>query len=82
VIADGNAFVEKLRVGTPAVNFINILYVQFLYKILAPKITKPNVTREKLLNFLAYEKCVHKMLMKLTPAVNFTNILGAAFVPI
>ena len=39
----------------------------FLYKILAPKITKPNVTREKLPKRLTYKKGVCKMLMKLTP---------------
>ncbi len=38
----------------------------FLYKILAPKFTKPNVTREKLLNLLSYEKGVHNILMRLT----------------
>jgi len=38
----------------------------FLYKILAPKITKPNVTREKLPKRLTYKKGVHKTLMKLT----------------
>ncbi len=51
------------------VNFINILCSRFLYKILAPKITKlcfGFVTREKLLNLLSYKKFVSKMLMKLT----------------
>ena len=43
------------------------------------KITKPNVIGEKLLNLLSYEKCLHKKLMKLTPGVNFINILGKAF---
>jgi len=41
------------------VDFINILCMRFLYKILAPKITKlcfVFVTREKLLNLLLYEK--------------------------
>ncbi len=37
----------KLATG---VNFINILCKCFLYEILAPKITKPNLTREKQLN--------------------------------
>jgi len=60
------------------VDFINILRLHFSYKILAPKITKLNVTREKLLNLLSYEKCSNKMLMKLTPGVNFINILNAA----
>jgi len=49
------------------VNFINVLCAHFLYKILAPEIIKPNVTREKLLKLLSYKKHAHKMLMKLTP---------------
>jgi len=39
----------------------------FLYEILAPKITKPNVIREKLLNSLSYKKLELKILMNLTP---------------
>jgi len=38
------------------VNFINISHTHFSYKILEPKITKPNVTRETLLNLLLYKK--------------------------
>ncbi len=57
----------------PSVNFINVLLACFLYKILAPKITKPNITREKLPKScqkrLKYEKGARKMLMKLTPSV-------------
>jgi hypothetical protein len=49
-----------------AVNLINILHARFLYKILAPKITKPNVNREKLPKRLPYKKGTHKTLMKLT----------------
>jgi len=49
---------------------------------LAPKITKPNVTREKLHKTHSYEKGGCKMLMKLTPIVNFINILQTAFAPI
>jgi hypothetical protein len=37
------------------------------------------LSTEKLLNSLSYEKCECKMLMKLTPGVDFTNILCAAF---
>ena len=48
-------------------NFINILLARFLYKILAPKITNPNVTRESCPKGLLYRKQVHKMLMKWTP---------------
>jgi len=32
-----------------------------------PKITKPNIIREKLLNFISYKKCELKMSVKLTP---------------
>ena len=37
------------------------------------KITKPNVTREKLLNSPLYEILACKMLMKLTPSVASTK---------
>jgi len=60
-------------------NFINVLRTHFLYNILAPKITKPNITREKLLNLLTYEKCACKMLMKLTPDLPFTQIKVGRF---
>jgi len=51
----------------------------FFADILAPKKFKP---KTQLCNFLAPKywhqnigtKCVHKMLMKLTPGVNFTNL--------
>jgi len=46
--------------------FHQCLRERFLYKILVPKITKPNVIREKLLNYLSYKKRARKMLMKLT----------------
>ncbi len=39
----------------------------FSNEILGPKITKPNVAREKLPKRLTYEKGAHKMLMKFTP---------------
>jgi len=38
------------------------------------KITKPKWTREKLREALSYEKHACKMLMKLTPGVNFNNL--------
>ncbi len=41
----------------------------------AKKLHSQIVTTEKLLNLPSYKKCVSKMLMKLTPGVNFTNIL-------
>jgi hypothetical protein len=50
------------------VNFINILCATFLPIFWYQKISKPNITREKLLNLLLYEKRKLKMLMKLTPA--------------
>ncbi len=40
---------------------------------------KSNITREKLPKRRLYRKCVCRMLMKFTPAVNFTNILSACF---
>ncbi len=54
----------------------------FSYKILVPKITKPNITRERLLNLLLYKKLAHKTFMKMTTGVNFINILSALFLPI
>jgi len=56
----------------------------FCTDILLPKkIQIQTVTREKQLCItLLNEKGVCKMLMKLTPVVNFTNILQAAFSPI
>ncbi len=56
----------RTKKGREGLNFINVLFAHFLLKVLAPKITKANVTREKLLNLLSYEKCAPKMLMKLT----------------
>jgi len=40
---------------TSSVNFTNVLHAHFSYKILAPKIPKPNIIREKLLNLLSYK---------------------------
>ncbi len=54
---------------TPGVIFFNILHKLFWPIFLCQKITKLNVTIEKLLNSLLYEKCEHKMLMKYTPGV-------------
>jgi len=42
-------------------------------------LTKPERNQKKLPKQRSYEKFVHKTLMKLTPVVNFTNILLAAF---
>ncbi len=57
-----------------AVNFINVLCKHFLYKILSPKITKPNIIREKVLNSLLYEKPACKMLMTLTHGCYIINL--------
>jgi len=60
--------------GSAGVNFINVLRATFSYKIMAPKITKPNIIREKLLNLLWYEKPARKMLMKLTQGLAILKI--------
>ncbi len=55
--------------GLPGVNFIKVLHTRFLYKILAPKITNP---KHSFLIFgikISYEKCSHKMLIKLAPCL-------------
>jgi len=45
-----------------------------LYKILSPKITKLYFGFEILAPKISYEKCAHKMLMKLTPSIkNFAQ---------
>jgi len=70
-------FREKAKV-----NFINVLLGNFLYKsafftkILLPT---PKRTWKKLQNYLLYEKIAQKTLMKLTPAINFINILRSHF---
>jgi len=52
---------------TSEINFINILSTQFLYVILAPKITKLCFGFEIFGNKISYKKRTHKTLMKLTP---------------
>jgi hypothetical protein len=52
----------------------------FLQALFAPKkLQSQNVTREKLFEALLYKKFSSKMLMKLTPGADFTNILHKAF---
>jgi hypothetical protein len=51
----------------------------FLYKILAPKTTKLAFGFEILAPKISYEKRACTTFMKLTPGVNFTKILWAAF---
>jgi hypothetical protein len=57
---------EQATIFLTGANFINILHVHFAPIFWCQKITKMNVTREKLLNLLLYKKLEHKMLMKLT----------------
>ncbi len=60
---------------TPGINFINkILLMHFSYKSALRSFFYLHVTREKLLKRLSYEKCVHKMLMKLTPEGFLTGL--------
>ncbi len=44
----------------PAINFINILRVHFLYEILSPKITRLKHTQRKLCDLLKYKKGTRK----------------------
>jgi len=62
----------------PGVNFINVLLERFWYEILALKITRLCFKFEIFLRQNISAKCKCKMLMKLTPWVNFTNIIHAA----
>ncbi len=55
-------------------------YEQFLVPYpVAKKIANPNCKSRKTLQTTLVQKPVCKMLIKLTPIVNFTNILQAAF---
>ncbi len=63
----GNAKGSSSGRSLARVNFINILHATFLLIFWRQKITKPNITREKLLNSLLYEKRARIMSMKLTP---------------
>jgi len=54
------------KIGILVVDFSSILCAPFVPIFLRQKITKPKVTREKLLNLLLYKKRESKMLMKLT----------------
>jgi hypothetical protein len=64
------------------VSISSTLRAHFLPMFWRKKIAKPNIIRENLLNLLLYEKHANKMLMKLTPGVNFINILQSTFGPI
>jgi hypothetical protein len=56
-----------LILQTPGVNSINILCTYFLYEHRFGSFLYVHVTREKLAKQRSFEKCVRKMLMKLTP---------------
>jgi len=66
---------------TTVVNFINVLRMHFLYKILVPKITKICFGFETFWCQNTYKKCVRIRLIKLMAGSHFTNILRATFVP-
>jgi len=63
----------------PVVNFTNVIFYRHLLRkySFAKKLQIKTVCREMLHKVLLYEKAAHKMLLKLTPAVNFINILHA-----
>jgi len=67
---------SKMKIMHPCVNFIHILCVPSAPIFLRQKITKPNVTREKLLNLLSYKKSERKMLMKLTPPLQHYSLMA------
>jgi hypothetical protein len=58
----------------PAINFINVLQACFLYKILAPKITKLCFGFEIFWLQNIGEKSTRKMLMKSTPGVAMSRL--------
>jgi len=54
----------------PAVNFINILRLNFMYESLFGSFFYLHIAGEKLLKIPLYKKLARKMLMKLTPGGN------------
>ncbi len=58
------------------VNFINILRATFASIFFCKKIQSQNVSREKLRKALTYKKFVCKMLITLTPEVDFTKLFS------
>ncbi len=67
------------KVGTPGLNFVNILRSTF--RRADSESVKVQLSCQYHFMFLgsAHIKAGHKMLMKLTPAVNFSNVLREAF---
>ncbi len=75
-----NAAHRTLMKLTPGVNFTNILVADFA--LIGPKSAKQHCWFDCLLfahSGSAHVKAAHRTLMKLTPGVNFTNILVADF---
>ncbi len=59
---------KKSKKKTSSVDFINILHACFLYEILAPLNYKAIKCKwKKAAERLLCKKCLHKMLIKLTP---------------
>jgi hypothetical protein len=74
-------YLSSVRIRKPVVNFINILRAHFSYE---SKLSSFSIVMFQFLYFWRQNisaKCACKMLMKLTPKVDFTNILQEAFYP-
>ncbi len=64
---------------TSGVNFINILCLLLSQYPFAKKIQSPNETKKSCAKLVRTKKLAHKMLIKMTTAVNFINIKHARF---
>jgi hypothetical protein len=74
--------VSPVRTGIrerPGVNFNYIIQAALAPYFYDKKSQSQTLIREKLHKALIYEKGVCKMLMKLTPGVNFTNMFMGSF---
>ena len=65
--------------STAGLNFINIIFARFLYERCFGSFFYVHVTRKSCQNRRSNEKHLRITLMKLTPGLNFTNILRTAF---
>jgi len=61
---------NNCSIGPPVVNFTNILQAAFAPIFFCHKITNPKI-REKLHQTLLYDKADRKMLVKLTPGMDW-----------
>ena len=68
---------NKSKIFSTAVNFTKIWQAAFALISICQKLQTQTVSTEKLGKTLLFEKDAHKMLVKLTPAINFNNILCA-----